>query len=183
MPFCRYSFEQDVPVNLEGQEAMLDWAMDRLGLTEGVPHPLLLTEAALSPTLSRTQLAQLVFEAYGVPALSYVAAAPAAFFHHHQQAQLLKELHKQQQEQLQQEHATGSAAGAAANGGLSSWDGQFEGLDGHQLVLPRFCSSSSGLVICSGHSHTYVVPIYKVGPAEQQQYQAMMPRSRSSSLS
>eukprot|EP00775_Hariotina_reticulata_P012512 gene12512-12646_t len=61
----RYCFEQDVPVNLEGQEAMFDWALDRLGLTDSVPHPLLLTEAALSPTLSRSQLAQLVFEAYG----------------------------------------------------------------------------------------------------------------------
>lgn len=29
----RYCFESDVPINMEGQEALLDWALLRMGLT------------------------------------------------------------------------------------------------------------------------------------------------------
>lgn len=99
-----------------------------------VAQPLLLTEPPLPPAGARIQLAQLAFEAYGVPALSYVAAAPAALFHHYNQHHL----------QQQQQQGLG-AAGVA------------------ELDQQQFCGSSSGLVICSGHSNTYVVPVYKVG--------------------
>lgn len=30
---CRYCFESDVPINMEGQEALLDWALLRMGVT------------------------------------------------------------------------------------------------------------------------------------------------------
>lgn len=199
---CRYCFENDVPINMEGEEAMLDWALDRMGisgqctllevdimlwdpaahrfdcdcamhivavssmLAKGqqasvsetlewcccclchmyagsyVAHPLLMTEAPLPPSGARSQLAQLVFEAYGVPALSYVAAAPAAFFHHYNQHHML-------QQQQQQGVVLGEVNAAE--------------LDPQQL-----CGSSSGLVICSGHSHSYVVPIYKVRGSSMQ---------------
>lgn len=33
----RYCFENDVPINMEGQEAMLDWAFDRMGITGKTP--------------------------------------------------------------------------------------------------------------------------------------------------
>jgi actin-related protein len=94
-------------------------------------HPLLLTEPAVAPSGVRAQLAQLVFEAYGLPAMSLVAAAPAAFYHHYA---------AQQQQQMWQQLET----------------------DGAPMVSLGLCSSSSGLVVCSGHSATYVVPIYKV---------------------
>lgn len=98
-------------------------------------HPLLLTETALAPTGVRAQLAQLVFEAYGLPAMSMVAAAPAAFYHHYT-------AHQQPQQQ-------------------QSWQQLGpEGVPGLSLGL---CGSSSALVVCSGHSATYVVPVYKVG--------------------
>jgi hypothetical protein len=84
----------------------------------------------------RAQLAQLVFEAYGLPAMSTVAAAPAAFYHHYASA------HCQQQQQQ------------------SSW--QQLGPEGVAGISLGLCSSSSGLVVCSGHSATYVVPVYKV---------------------
>jgi hypothetical protein len=32
---CRYVHEADVPTNLETQEALTDWALDRMGLAEG----------------------------------------------------------------------------------------------------------------------------------------------------
>jgi hypothetical protein len=33
--FPRYVHEADVPTNLETQEALMDWALDRMGLAEG----------------------------------------------------------------------------------------------------------------------------------------------------
>jgi hypothetical protein len=74
-----------------------------------------------------------------------VGAAPAAFYHHytaHQQPQ-------QQQQQQQQ-----------------PW--QQLGLDGVPGLSVGLCGSSSGLVVCSGHSATYVVPVYKVSKATAQ---------------
>jgi actin-related protein len=102
-------------------------------------HPLLLTEPALAPTGVRAQLAQLVFEAYGLPAFSTVAAAPAAFYHHFSAQQQQQQLWQQQQQMWQQ-------LGPGEEGGVN-------------LGL---CSSSSALVVCSGHNATYVVPVYKV---------------------
>jgi hypothetical protein len=34
----RYVHEADVPTNLETQEALMDWALDRMGLAEGEVH-------------------------------------------------------------------------------------------------------------------------------------------------
>lgn len=117
---------------------MCVWAAVMLGLTDDCSsHPLLMTEPALAPAGVRAQLAQLVFEAYGLPAMSTVAAAPAAFYHHYASA------HCQQQQQQ------------------SAW--QQLGPEGVAGVSLGLCSSSSGLVVCSGHSATYVVPVYKVG--------------------
>jgi hypothetical protein len=101
-------------------------------------HPLLLTETAVAPTGVRAQLAQLVFEAYGLPAMSMVAAAPAAFYHHYT-------AHQQPQQQQQQQQA---------------W--QQLGPEGVPGLSVGLCGSSSALVVCSGHSATYVVPVYKV---------------------
>eukprot|EP00879_Flechtneria_rotunda_P027956 GHRR01030025.1.p1 GENE.GHRR01030025.1~~GHRR01030025.1.p1 ORF type:complete len:199 (+),score=74.00 GHRR01030025.1:335-931(+) len=104
-----------------------------------------MTEAALMPTPARTQLAQLIFEGYGIPALSFVAAAPAAFYHHYS-------MHHQQQEQQQQPQLNGivhSPQQHVANGDDS---------------VGKYCGSSSGLLVCSGHSFTYVVPIHKGQP-------------------
>jgi actin-related protein len=95
-------------------------------------HPLLLTEPAVAPSGVRAQLAQLVFEAYGLPAMSLLAAAPAAFYHHYAA--------QQQQQQMWQQL----------------------GADGAPGVSLGLCSSSSGLMVCSGHSATYVVPVFKV---------------------
>ena len=64
----------------EVQEAVLDHAFDRLALRGGaVRHPLLLTEPLLSPPSSRARLAELCFEAYGVPALAFGADAAFAW--------------------------------------------------------------------------------------------------------
>lgn len=122
-------------------------------------HPLLLTETCLAPSGIRTQLAQLVFEAYGLPALNFVPSAPAAFFYHHhaaansqiQQQQPAQMLWQQQQQQL-----------AAGGGGGGGQGGAAEGVSVGAGGIGGLCGSSSALVVCSGHSATYVVPVYKV---------------------
>ncbi|KAF6254511.1 actin-domain-containing protein [Scenedesmus sp. NREL 46B-D3] len=155
----RYAHESDVPTNLETQEAITDWALDRMGLAEAgcVDHPLLMTEAPLMPNSARSQLAQLLFEAYGVPALSYVAAAPAAFYHHYSRHHLLQQQAQQQQQQQQQQQNGWAALGLQQSElqQLLQQTGSWQ---------EAYCGSSSGLVVCSGNSSTYVVPIYKGQP-------------------
>ncbi|WIA16703.1 hypothetical protein OEZ85_013359 [Tetradesmus obliquus] len=153
----RYVHESDVPTNLETQEALLDWALDRMGLAEAgcVDHPLLMTEAPLMPNGARSQLAQLIFEAYGVPALSYVAAAPAAFYHHYNRHHLLQQ---QQKEAPQEQQQNGWGALGLQQAELQQL------LQQNGVWQEAYCGSSSGLVVCSGHSSTYVVPIYKGQP-------------------
>jgi actin-related protein len=113
------------------------------------------------PNSARSQLAQLLFEAYGVPALSYVAAAPAAFYHHysrHHQLQQQQQQQQAQQAQQQQDEQQQNGWGAL---GIQQAELQ-QLLQQNGVWQEAYCGSSSGLVVCSGHSSTYVVPIYKV---------------------
>ena len=71
---------------LEVQEAVLDHAFDRLALRRdgaldggGLAHPLLLTQPLLAPPSTSARLAELCFEAYGVPALAFGADAAFAW--------------------------------------------------------------------------------------------------------
>jgi hypothetical protein len=67
----RSAFEGNVVTSFEAQEAVLDYAFERLSLRGGrVAHPLLLTEPPLAPPSCRARLAELVFETYGAPALA-----------------------------------------------------------------------------------------------------------------
>lgn len=105
------------------------------------------------PNGARSQLAQLIFEAYGVPALSYVAAAPAAFYHHYNRHHLLQQ---QQKEAPQEQQQNGWGALGLQQAELQQL------LQQNGVWQEAYCGGSSGLVVCSGHSSTYVVPIYKV---------------------
>jgi actin-related protein 5 len=76
----RSAFEANVVTTLEVQEAVLDHAFERLALRGGrVAHPLLMTEPLLAPPSTRARLAELVFEAYGAPALAFGADAAFAW--------------------------------------------------------------------------------------------------------
>jgi actin-related protein len=125
-----------------------------------VDHPLLMTEAPLMPNSARSQLAQLLFEAYEVPALSYVAAAPAAFYHHYSRHHLLQQQQQQAQQQQQQQQDAQQQNGWGALGIQQAELQQL--LQQNGVWQEAYCGSSSGLVVCSGHSSTYVVPIHKV---------------------
>jgi actin-related protein len=59
---------------------VLDHAFDRLALSgNAVDHPVVLTETVANLPSTRTNLVELMFEAYGVPSL---AIGPAAAFSH-----------------------------------------------------------------------------------------------------
>ena len=54
------------------QEYMLDYTFQKLGIdTDRVEHPLLLTETLCNPEYSRSQLNELLFEAYNVQSVNY----------------------------------------------------------------------------------------------------------------
>ncbi|GMH33446.1 hypothetical protein BSKO_01280 [Bryopsis sp. KO-2023] len=78
---ARNAFDGNVVVNFETQEVVLDYVFDRLALPGdgGVVHPVIMTEPCLNPSYSRAQMAELLFEAYEVPAVHFAADSPCAY--------------------------------------------------------------------------------------------------------
>ncbi|CAK1555752.1 unnamed protein product [Leptosia nina] len=66
-------FDKNVVTHFEVQELVCDYIFSHLGLdSEGcVPHPIVMTEAFVAPNYSRQLMSELLFEGYGVPAVSY----------------------------------------------------------------------------------------------------------------
>ncbi|AAG51035.1 actin-like protein; 86009-89485 [Arabidopsis thaliana] len=66
----RSPFDSNVVYQFEIMEYILDYAFDRLGANgSGIDHPILITECACNPVQSRSKMAELLFETYGVPAV------------------------------------------------------------------------------------------------------------------
>ncbi|KAK9819833.1 hypothetical protein WJX72_002908 [[Myrmecia] bisecta] len=66
----RSAFDSNVLYQLDLQESILDYAFDRLSLPGPMAdHPVIITECCLNPALARAQLLEMLFEAYGVPAI------------------------------------------------------------------------------------------------------------------
>mmetsp|Transcript_13179 Transcript_13179/g.25135 ORF Transcript_13179/g.25135 Transcript_13179/m.25135 type:complete len:751 (+) Transcript_13179:207-2459(+) len=79
-------FDMDVVVDFDKQEAILDYAFDRLAVSgPEVAHPIVLTETVCNPPTTRGNMTELVFEAYGAPAL--VFGTDVAFSHVHARKQ------------------------------------------------------------------------------------------------
>ncbi|XP_068991223.1 actin-related protein 5 isoform X1 [Neodiprion pinetum] len=76
-------FDRNVVTHFEAQEQIFDYTFTHMGIdTEGsVEHPIVLTEAFLNPNYSRNLMAELLFECYGVPAISY--GVDCLFSYHH----------------------------------------------------------------------------------------------------
>ncbi|GJZ40524.1 actin-related protein 5 isoform X1 [Tanacetum coccineum] len=80
----RSAFENDVVYQFEIMEyvsldlcfvmvefaKILDFAFDRLGADQ-INHPILITECACNPVHSRSKMAELLFDTYGVPSIAY----------------------------------------------------------------------------------------------------------------
>lgn len=76
----RSAFDSNVVYQFEIMEYVLDYAFERLG-AEGsqVDHPILMTECVCNPLSSRSKMAELLFETYGVPSLAFGVDAAFAY--------------------------------------------------------------------------------------------------------
>ncbi|KAG6443307.1 actin-related protein 5 [Manduca sexta] len=66
-------FDKNVVTHFEVQEQVCDYIFSHLGIdSEGsVPHPIVMTEAFVTPNYCRQLMSELLFEGYGIPAVSY----------------------------------------------------------------------------------------------------------------
>ncbi|XP_044462492.1 actin-related protein 5 isoform X1 [Mangifera indica] len=80
----RSAFDNDVVYQFEIMEYILDFAFDRLGANgSGIDHPILITECVCNPVHSRSKMAELLFETYGVPSVAF--GVDAAFSYKYNQ--------------------------------------------------------------------------------------------------
>ncbi|XP_053688203.1 actin-related protein 5 [Sabethes cyaneus] len=69
----RTQFDRNVVTHFHIQEQIFDYLFGKLGInTNGsIKHPVLLTECVANPNYSRSLMAELMFECYGIPGISY----------------------------------------------------------------------------------------------------------------
>ncbi|XP_030928671.1 actin-related protein 5 isoform X1 [Quercus lobata] len=80
----RSAFDSNVVYQFEIMEYILDFAFDRLGANGSrIDHPVLITECACNPVQSRSKMAELLFETYGVPSVAF--GVDAAFSYKYNQ--------------------------------------------------------------------------------------------------
>ncbi|XP_020695407.1 actin-related protein 5 isoform X1 [Dendrobium catenatum] len=76
----RSAFDSNVVYQFEIMEYVLDYGFDRLGVEDSpVDHPILMTECICNPISSRSKMAELLFETYGVPSLAFGVDAAFAY--------------------------------------------------------------------------------------------------------
>ncbi|XP_059052636.1 actin-related protein 5 [Achroia grisella] len=66
-------FDKNVVTHFEAQEQVLDYIFSHLGINSDghVAHPIVMTEAFVTPNYCRQLMSELLFEGYGIPAVSY----------------------------------------------------------------------------------------------------------------
>ncbi|KAG4148712.1 hypothetical protein ERO13_D05G301600v2 [Gossypium hirsutum] len=80
----RSAFDSNVVFQFEIMEYILDFAFDRLGANGSrIDHPILITECVCNPVQSRSKMAELLFETYGVPSVAF--GVDAAFSYKYNQ--------------------------------------------------------------------------------------------------
>ncbi|RID63888.1 hypothetical protein BRARA_E02853 [Brassica rapa] len=80
----RSAFDSNVVYQFEIMEYILDFAFDRLGASgSAIDHPILITECVGNPVYSRSKMAELLFETYGVPSVAF--GVDAAFSYKYNQ--------------------------------------------------------------------------------------------------
>lgn len=80
----RSAFDSNVVYQFEIMEYILDFAFDRLGANGSrIDHPVLITECVCNPVQSRSKMAELLFETYGVPSVAF--GVDAAFSYRYNQ--------------------------------------------------------------------------------------------------
>ncbi|KAK3006580.1 hypothetical protein RJ639_016231 [Escallonia herrerae] len=80
----RSAFDSNVVYQFEIMEYILDFGFNRLGADGSqIDHPVLITECACNPVQSRSKMAELLFESYGVPSVAF--GVDAAFSYKYNQ--------------------------------------------------------------------------------------------------
>lgn len=80
----RSAFDSNVVYQFEIMEYILDFAFDRMGASGSkIDHPVLITECVCNPVQSRSKMAELLFETYGVPSVAF--GVDAAFSYKYNQ--------------------------------------------------------------------------------------------------
>ncbi|KAL5734678.1 hypothetical protein ACOSP7_032539 [Xanthoceras sorbifolium] len=80
----RSAFDSNVVYQFEIMEYILDFGFDRLGANGSeIDHPVLITECVCNPVQSRSKMAELLFETYGVPSVAF--GVDAAFSYKYNQ--------------------------------------------------------------------------------------------------
>ncbi|XP_021813863.1 actin-related protein 5 isoform X1 [Prunus avium] len=82
----RSAFDSNVVFQFEIMEYILDFGFDRLGANGSqIDHPILITECVCNPFQSRSKMAELLFETYGVPSIAYGVDAAFSYKYNQQQ--------------------------------------------------------------------------------------------------
>ncbi|XP_016992611.2 actin-related protein 5 [Drosophila takahashii] len=86
-------FERNVITNWNHQEQIFDYIFTKMGFEgqERIDHPIVLTEALANPNFCRQQMSELLFECYGIPAVSYGIDALYSWEHHRQKHQKISD--------------------------------------------------------------------------------------------
>ncbi|KAK4277951.1 hypothetical protein QN277_015865 [Acacia crassicarpa] len=80
----RSAFDSNVVYQFEIMEYILDFGFDRMGANGlEIDHPVLITECVCNPVQSRSKMAELLFETYGVPSIAF--GVDAAFSYKYNQ--------------------------------------------------------------------------------------------------
>ncbi|XP_017039867.1 actin-related protein 5 [Drosophila ficusphila] len=86
-------FERNVITNWNHQEQIFDYIFTKMGFEgqERIDHPIVLTEALANPNFCRQQMSELLFECYGIPAVSYGIDALYSWEHYQQNHQKISD--------------------------------------------------------------------------------------------
>ncbi|XP_077244016.1 actin-related protein 5 [Tasmannia lanceolata] len=80
----RSPFDGNVVYQFEIMEYILDFGFERMGVDSSqVDHPILMTECVCNPLQSRSKMAELLFETYGIPSVAF--GVDAAFSYKYNQ--------------------------------------------------------------------------------------------------
>ncbi|BAT81214.1 hypothetical protein LR48_Vigan07g070300 [Vigna angularis] len=87
----RSAFDNNVVYQFETMEYILDFGFDRMGATTEIDHPVLITECVCNPVQSRSKMAELLFETYGVPSIAFGVDVAFSYKYNQQQGVCAKD--------------------------------------------------------------------------------------------
>ncbi|KAK1860706.1 hypothetical protein I4F81_003294 [Pyropia yezoensis] len=129
----RSPFDGNLPWGATTSERLLDGVLLHLGLAEvpALPHRVLMTEAPAVPNAIRGALAEVLFEAYGAPAVTYAVDGLLSYLYN-----------------------CNTHRGGSAGRGVFAADA-----GGGGKLPPLTYSSPDALVVSAGHAASHVLPV------------------------